>query len=144
MNYKYKKCRKFFDNVAEVLDHDYVVVASCNKDLSAYLVPKGTEKEISYYGKPELSFRVSDHWNWYSNLNKCNKPDEVQCFSVDVEEPLSRDPEHFEKATNGRQVYQVALYRDGKYHGVYGDIWNPERRQYEWKESDPAMIALLV
>lgn len=133
-NYDYDKCRKFFDELSNELKDDYVVVKSCNADLSAYLVPKGTEHEISYYGKPEKSFRVSDHWNWYSNLKRCEKIDEVQCHSLDVNGLNQRDPEHPEMATSAIQVSQVAYYspEDHKYHAVYGRKWNPEKSEYDW------------
>lgn len=138
----FEKCRKFFDDISVILKRNYIVVGSCNQDLSAYLVPVGTENQISYYGKPDRSFRVSDHWNWYSSMKRCAKEDEVQCWSMDVQDPKQRDPEHLEKATKPRKVAQVAFYSDydRKYHAIYGNVWNPKKQVYEWIENDPKEV----
>ena len=142
---EYDKCRAFFDELSEHLKEEYVVVESCNKDLSAYLVKKGTEDQISYYGKPEGSFRVSDHWNWYSNLKRCNKEDEVQCYNVDVPRPRQRDQDHPDKGTKSRKAAQVAIYSnvDHRYHAVYGVIWNQKKHKYDWYENDVEKVAKL-
>ena len=84
---KMRRCSDFFNVLAQALSSNYTVMGSCNKDVSAYLVPTGHEDEVSYYGKPENSFRVSDHWNWYSSLKKCSDQDEVQCHSIDIPRP---------------------------------------------------------
>ena len=141
----FKRCRNFFDQLATLLKDRFTVVASCNKDLSAYLVPKGTEDQITYYGKPAFSFRVSDHWNWYSNKSKCEDLSIVQCMSVDVEYPQRRDPRNPDKATQPKHAIQVAFYGpDKKYHHVYGDKWNPQRHRYEWKTRTPEATAEYV
>lgn len=135
---KMEKCRKFFDELAYILGETHEVVASCNKDLSAYLVPKGTKDKISYYGKPESSFRISDHWSWYSNLKKCSNPDYVQCWSVDLPKPRKRDHERPWMATEGRKAAQVAfLGRDGNYHMLYGEYWDRVAKEWRWAETDP-------
>ena len=76
---KEQKCKDFFEELSEKLKDTHIVMKSCNKDNSVYLVPKGTEKEVTYYGKPVYSFRISDHWNWKSNLKKNPNPGYVQC-----------------------------------------------------------------
>ena len=86
-------CRMFFDELADILRSDYEVVESCNNDLSAYLIPKGSRDDLTYYGKPKNSFRVSDHWSWYSTLEKCDVPDYIQCYSVDMPHPKPRPDE---------------------------------------------------
>lgn len=131
-NYNFKRCRAFFDKLADILKEKYVVVNSCNKDLSAYLVPIGTEDQITYYGKPLFSFRVSDHWNWYSSGLKCSDLSYIQCFSSGVQYPLPRDPNYPDKPTKARHACQVAYVgKDGAYHPVYGEVWFKGR--YNWK-----------
>lgn len=133
------KCRKFFDEVAKLLADEYKVVASCNKDLSAYLVPKGTEKEITYESKPACSLRVSDHWNWYSNIKKCPNEDYVQCHSVDLPEPRKRLSPG--KASNPIKAPQVCLiYSDGKYHCVFGRFFGKASGKWKWMTADPNLV----
>lgn len=81
---KKAKCTEFFEKLSEALKEDYVVMGSCNQDFSRYLVPVGTESQVSYMEKPENSFRISDHWNWFANVNKCPDEHYIQCLSVDL------------------------------------------------------------
>ena len=76
-------CMAFFEELSNELPN-YTVVGSCNKDSSLYLVPNGTEDEITYYSKPAKSFRISDHWNWYANTKKCDNERYIQCLCVDL------------------------------------------------------------
>lgn len=140
---EFKVCRKFFDRLAELLKDKYEVVGSCNQDLSAYLVPKGTKDQISYYGKPDRSFRVSDHWTWYSNLKKCSNPNEIQCYSNGTPPPCPRDPENPECATSAHQACQVAIYngRTKQYMVVYGEMWDKNQNRWVWNENIPERVA---
>ena len=139
-NAKMVKCREFFNELSRLLTETHEVVGSCNKDASVYLIPKGSLPELSYYGKPENSFRISDHWNWYSSLRKCSKEDYVQCQTVDAPEALVRDEPG--KATIPVQAIQVAFYgSDGLYHAVYGDCYNRESGEWTWLEN-PVKTAL--
>jgi len=140
MEEKFKECRIYFDTLAALLKPlGYEVVASCNADLSAYLVPAGTKDQITYYGKPELSFRVSDHWNWYSNLKKCSDPNEVQCWSEDVASPRKRDIKEPNKATKPRHACQVAFYgQDHRYHCIFGEKFVWPGNHYIWYK-EPVM-----
>lgn len=81
---KIQACIEFFNTIAGLLSETHEVVESCNQDISQYLIPFGSIQDLSYASKPANSFRISDHWNWYSNLMK--NPDEhyIQCFSVDA------------------------------------------------------------
>jgi len=138
-NQDFIKCRKFFDEVAKLLSDDYQVVASCNRDLSAYLVPKGTKKEITYQSKPACSLRVSDHWNWYSNIKKCPQEDYVQCHSVDLPAPQKRISPG--KASNPIIATQVCLiYPDGKYHCVFGRFYDKKSNKWKWMTADPHLV----
>lgn len=140
-----QRCQKFFNDLAVLLKGKYVIVNSCNKDVSKYLVPIGTENEVTYYGKPLFSFRISDHWNWYSSKSKCENLSFVQCMNVDVQYPRVRDPKDPEKGTQAQHAVQVGFYGpDKKYHHVYGDRWNPQKHRYEWKTRTPeATVAYL-
>jgi hypothetical protein len=141
-NEEFQRCKSFFDELAFHLKRNYISVHSCNKDNSYYLVEIGTENQISYYGKPDKSFRVSDHWNWYSSVKRCTKLDEVQCWSIDIESPIARNFDGPNKSTRPRKICQVAYYtkEDGKYHVIYGNMWNPKTRRYKWIEADPKKV----
>lgn len=125
-------CRKYFEDLAEKLKDTHVVVGSCNKDSSVYLVPKGTEDQITYYGKPEDSYRISDHWNWFSSLKKCTKEHYMQCFNVGM--PWSRRRPEPGKASTPIFGIQVAYYgKDHKYHAVYGYVFDRKTKKWRWK-----------
>jgi len=139
-NYKKHKCKVFFDELKKALSDTHESVGSCNADISEYLVPKGAAHQISYYGKPTNSFRLSDHWNWYSNTKKCKDKDYIQCFSVDIPMPRRRIREG--KASHPRYGCQVAFFdSDKKYHCVYGDRYDHMTRTWTWMETDPYKLA---
>ena len=99
----------------------YINMPSCNKDASRYLVPEGTEGEVTYFGKPELSFRLSDHWNWISPKKA---PGVVQCKLYRVREPkLGERP-------LGR--IEIGLYKDGEYHFIAGERRNKNTNGWLW------------
>lgn len=140
---KFQRCRDVFDKVAAILQENYNVIASCNKDLSAYLVPIGTESEISYHSKPEFSFRVSDHWNWYSNLKKCSDEKYIQCESVDM--PRAKPRKGYGMASQPVIGAQVCYFgKDGKYHCVYGEFYNRKKHCWSWMEKAPEEIAAII
>ena len=136
---KLNKCLEFFYELADILEGRYELVESCNLDVSSYLVPNGTADDISYYGKPEKSFRVSDHWNWYANLSKCSRRGYVQCYSVDV--PRARRRLEEGKASKPRVALQVCrLGDDGKYHAIYGEKFDYYLGEYVWVENTPEAV----
>ena len=136
---KLEMCNAFFNGLVNILADRYEVLPSCNKDNSRYLVPKGTADQVSYYGKPVMSFRVSDHWNWYSNLDKCQWPTYIQCNSDDVMKAKLRENETH--GTNARRAYQVAVQMsDGRYHHVFGEKWDRSKRIYNWVETNPETV----
>lgn len=140
---KIRRCQYFFEELAKILNDDYEVVGSCIKDISMYLIPKGTETDISYYGKPDKSFRISDHWNWYANLNKCEKKHYIQCWSVDV--PYPRDRKTETGPSEPRRAIQVAVIgKGGKYHAVYGEKWNKKHKRWDWLENTPEQIVSVL
>lgn len=131
-------CEEFMKEMQRILDGKYEILGSCNKDISKYLIPIGTKSQVTYYGKPEKSFRISDHWNWYSNTKKCRDFSYVQCESVDMPKARERKDGY---ATKPRKGLQVAIQgTDGKYHHVFGYKWNPEQEEFEWVSNNPMDI----
>ena len=138
---KMEKCRNFFNKLADILKNDYVVYGSCNKDLSAYLVPNGTEKKFTFYGKPVKSFRVSDHWNWFSSRKCCHDMSMVQCDNVDIPWRRRRDPNKPEAAVKPISGCQVGYFdADNFYHCVYGECFDRKTKMWSWVESSPEEV----
>jgi hypothetical protein len=126
-----KLCKQFFEELSEKLKNTHVVVRSCNQDESAYLVPIGTEDQITYHGKPDYSFRISDHWNWYSNVKKNPDPYYVQCENVDLMPARMR--EAIGRASIPIWAWTVAYYGpDCKYHTMIGEFFNTEKGKWDW------------
>lgn len=141
--WKMMKCEEFFAVLSELLNETYEVVSSCNADISKYLIPIGTVSELTYYSKPKNSVRISDHWNWFANLNKCDIPWYVQCYCADIPWPNGRLD--VGKASKPRYGMQVSVFGgDGKYHAVYGEVFNRKTKKWEWLETDPADIAEML
>lgn len=143
---KMKACRKFMQKVADECGKDgaWKLVGSCNHDASVYLVPAGTEDQISYYGKPADSLRFSDHWNWYSNLKKCKIEGMVQCRSVDMPRTAHRTEPG--KPSRPKFGIQVAYFdeQDGAYHHVFGEKFDRRTRSWTWVETDPKDTVYLL
>lgn len=141
---KMAKCTEFFNSLVSLLSETYTEMGSCNKDFSRYLVPKGTEHLVTYYGKPSQSFRISDHWNWYSSINKCCQPKMIQCFSHDMPWPRMRN-KFSEEATKPRFGIQVSFYgKDGLYHCVYGERYDRKTKEWSWIETNPEDCLSLI
>lgn len=137
------KCRAFFNDLANILKESYEMVGSCNKDLSAYLVPIGTSGEISYTSKPDKSFRISDHWNWYANVNKCPNERYIQCLSVDM--PRAKRRKAPGAPSSPWWGCQVALIGDdGKYHAVYGEVYDKKTKSWSWIEAKASDVAQMI
>ncbi len=132
---KYILCTNFYNELSEKLSETHQIVGSCNQDISSYLIPNGTDGDISYYGKPSDSFRISDHWNWYSSLKKCKDKNCIQCYSEDVPSPRQRLAEG--KASKPRFAIQVAYYdKDNKYHHVFGDKYDRKTKSWSFVIND--------
>lgn len=140
---KMSECRNFIEELHDILKDEFVFMPSCNQDLSAYLVPNGTEAKVSYYEKPINSFRISDHWNWYSGLRRCADPNMVQCLNIDI--PWCRKRKAPGAPTRGIIGVQVAYYGpDNQYHCVFGEKFDRRTRQWTWVDSSPEKAAELV
>ena len=136
---KYNACNKFFENLSIILKTSYEIIGSSNKDLSRYLVPFGTENQITYYSKPAWSFRISDHWNWWANLKKCSDEKYVQCRSLDM--PWVKNRVAPGMASEPRIGIQVAICdSDGIYHHVFGEKFDRKSRKWSWVEKSPDEI----
>lgn len=130
-------CNNWFDQLAELLRDTHVIVGSCNQDTSRYLVPKGTESQITYYGKPANSFRVSDHWNWRSSLSRCKAEKYVQCYSMDMPWVGKRQgPGKSSKPMLGCSVMYFSDV-DKQYHVVYGEKFDRETKTWSFVTMDP-------
>lgn len=137
------KCREFFSELSELLCNAYEIVGSCNEDLSAYLIPLGTSDQITYTSKPDKSFRISDHWNWYANVNKCTNERYVQCLSVDM--PFAKKRKAPGAPSSPWWGCQVAFIGDdGKYHAVYGEIYDKKTKTWLWKETSAKDVIKLL
>lgn len=131
MNFKKKKelCVGYFNSLCKELEDTHVLVGSCNNDSSMYLVPKGTEDQITYASKPADSYRFSDHWNWYANTKKCPDEKYVQCLNVD----LPRAKPRSEEGKASKPVFGICVAyfdTDSKYHHVYGEKFDRKTKQW--------------
>lgn len=125
-------CLNFWENLIAELGEAYSPMASCNKDISAYLVPNGTEGEVTYQSKPENSFRISDYWNWYANTKKCPDPNYVQCCNKSLPYPHSRPAEGL--PSKPIKAICVACFHNGHYQTIYGEYYDQKTRKWGWRE----------
>ena len=132
---KNDRCKSFFDALVSILGERYERLNSCNQDMSAYLCPTGTSGEVTYHSKPEESFRISDHWNWYANTNKCSDPRYIQCYCVDL--PWARRRLEPNKATRPIMASSVCVFRNGRYHAIYGERFDRKTKTWSWIETSP-------
>lgn len=133
--YKMYLCTEFFNKLTDALKDSYEIVASCNKDITKYLIPKGTISDLSYISKPDASFRFSDHWNWYSNLEKCPKESYIQCLCSD----LPRAKNRVAPGKASKPIYAISVCfigKDGKYHHVFGEKFNRKTKEWSWVEKE--------
>lgn len=138
----HQKCTDFFNRLIDILGDEYVSISSCNQDFSRYLCLKGTDNEITYSSKPDISFRISDHWNWYSNIKKCPNPYYIQCHSADAPWPRKRDG--YGKASKPWKICQVCVFVNGMYRAVYGECYDAKTRKTFWLGTEPEAVALLT
>lgn len=129
---KMKKCIEYFYALAEELKNTHTLVKSCNVDSTMYLVPKGTEDQITYHSKPANSYRFSDHWNWYANVRKCANERYVQCLNVDMPWAKKRTA----KGKPSRPIFGIAVAKigdDSKYHHVFGERFNKKTKEWSFE-----------
>lgn len=128
---KMNMCYDYFNKLADALKDSYEVVSSISNDKTLYLVMKGTENDLSYYGKPMCSFRVSDRWNWFASLKKCKAENHVQCFTKDLHRPFKRRMEG--KHSRPIMSSSVGYYGiDRQYHIIFGEIYDKKTKNSLW------------
>lgn len=132
----YTLCTKFYDELADELGEDYERVDGTRcKPQSSCLIRSGDIQKLSYLEKPEWSFRVAPIWNWYANLEKNPNPHYIQCETDDLPWAKARPKDNPEGASKPISAMCVALFYDGKYHIVYGEIFNQKTKTWEWKDN---------
>lgn len=135
-----ERCKEFFDILAEKLTPTYTKFGDISQ-VSKYLIPAGTDEEVTYYSKPDYSFRVSDHWNWYANVKKCPDESYVQCFCEELLRPKRRK----EPGLPSTPIFAINVSffdpADKRYHVVYGEYWDKKVKAWRWIESNPDEIA---
>lgn len=138
INEKNYNCEKFFEALCDMLSDRYEMLKSCNRDMSAYLCPIGTTSEVTYHSKPEGSFRISDHWNWYANTNKCSDPGYIQCYCDEL--PWARRRPEEGKAGRPIMASCVCIFKNGKYHIVYGERFDRKTKTWMWVDNSPEKV----
>lgn len=134
---KKELCRKYWNDLCELLKENHEVVASCNADETCYLIPKGTIDKLSYNGKPVDSYRYSDHWNWYANIAKCADEKHVQCECIDM--PRAKARPAYGKPSKPIIGICVAYYgQDHVYHHVFGEKFNRTAKQWSFETDTSA------
>jgi len=130
---KYNKCNDYFTELSKILQ-GYDILYSCNRDLSKYLIPVGTESDLTYESKPQYSFRISDHWNWYANVQKCAKPWYIQCLSKDMPWAKKRLKQGY--ASKPIAGISVMFYGpDNLYHCIFGELFDRKTKSWSWIET---------
>jgi len=125
-------CRQFFIDLAEALKGDYEAMASKIRhgECSMYLCPKGTSDQVTYHSKPEMSFRFSDHWNWYTSQKRNPDLKYIQCQCRHLPEPKRR---HGDGLPSDPIVANcVCLFINGQYRVVYGSKYDRKTRSWSW------------
>lgn len=153
---KAEACINFFTKLSELLREDYEIVHSNSREYvithkhwfgnlfrisDHYLVPFGTKSQITYYNKPYWSFRLSDHWNWYDTIEKCEYRNQIQCFNVDL--PRGKRYTNDDKRSDPVSAFQVAIYGnhdDEAYHCVYGAYKDKNTHEWCWMEKTPEEV----
>ena len=128
-----QECLEYFYKLADKLRETHEIIPSCNNDCSMYLIPKGSIADLSYTSKPSDSYRFSDHWNWYENLNKCEDPHYIQCYNVDMPWAFKRKEEGM--ASKPIMGCAVAYFdQDKKYHTIFGRTFDRKNKTWSWRE----------
>ena len=149
-------CIQFFTKLSELLSDDYEMINSGSREFMIihkhkfgelfrisdhYLIPFGTKSQITYYNKPHWSFRISDHWNWFDTVDKCNQKNNIQCFNVDL--PRTKRYVKDNERSVPISAFQVALYgnhNDEAYHCVYGAYKDKNTHKWCWMEKTPEEV----
>ena len=138
-----KKCNAFFLKVAEKLKDTHIIASASHRWISACLIPKGTEEQLTYHSKPVNSLRVACNWNWRASSKRCKDEKYIQCHTDDL--PWARKKEADGSASKPIWGNMVGYFdADQKYHCVYGEKFNRETKTWEWVEGDPDAVAEMM
>ena len=144
MKDKYTLCDEFFYELSQRLYPFYETIGVTNvhyqKYGSRYLIPFGSDYQISRFSLPVFSFRMSDHWNWKPNENKYSESEientAVQRYCIDM--PPARLRKNSDRATKPQFGVLIAIYDSkGIYRCVYGDKYYSETHSWGWLDSNP-------
>ena len=143
---KYALCEEFFYELSQRLYPFYETIGvpkTCyQKYGSKYLIPFGSDYQLTRFLIPMLSFRMSDHWNWRPNEKKYNDEIEntaIQRYCVDM--PPVRFRKNLEKSTKPQMGILIAICdSEGIYHCVYGDKYLPKTHSWCWVDSTPKNV----
>ena len=101
-----------------------------------YLVKEGDQNLISWTSKPAKSFRVSNHWNWRANKNKCENPSYIQCYTRDM--PWARKRRDDGVGTRPMIGCAVAFFTENKeYKVVYGEKFDRMTKTWSYVTITP-------
>jgi len=129
---KKEECLAYFMDLVKKLADTHELISSCNKDTTLYLIPKGTIDQLTYTSKPVDSYRFSDHWNWYANVNKCPNEHYVQCYNVD----MPRVKPRAEAGKPSKPVFGICVAHFGddmKYHHVFGEKFDRKTKVWSYE-----------
>ena len=143
---QFEKCVEFFNQVAKELEDTHVVIVGKSKKWpNMFLVEKGQERQVNYYGKPVNSLRVATNWNWRAGLDRCSNRNYIQCVTPDLPFARRRPEEHPEWSSLPILGNMVGYFdTDNKYHCVYGEKYNREDKSWMWVENMPKRVALMI
>ena len=137
-------CKQFFIDLATALkdSHDATASRVRNDECSMYLCPKGTSDQVSYHSKPELSFRFSDHWNWYTSFKKNPDPKYIQCYTRHLPDPKKRPGDGL--PSNPIIANCVCLFINGQYLVVYGAKYDRKAKTWTWVDNSVENVVAKV
>ena len=143
---RFKKCESFFEELCKELEDTHeLVLCEKNRSASSYLVPKGTADQITWYGKPDNSFRIGDTWNWYANMKRCSDEWTVQCVNTDLPFTANRKGGIGSRERSPQvKAVQVAYKNGDNYSCVYGQKYDRKTKKWYWVEADPKEVARLI
>jgi hypothetical protein len=114
-----KECTsKMFDKFEELLSNgDYTIDFHWSEHhgryfYSYYLIPKG--QDLSYYGHPEGTIRLANHWSWYTSYKNCTDLNRVQCELKGIK-PRLRFEDKPTGATTPKYLTTIAIVKNGIY-----------------------------
>lgn len=143
---KLEKCKVFMNELFDELNQSFkdyhpIMETSPFCPNSGYICREEEKNMNSWNSKPKDSFRCSDHWNWYANLNKCEDEHYIQCYTKDAIWTRPRYEKCKEHGTKPRMSAMVGYFgSDNMFHCIYGEKFNRNTKTWTWCESDPKEI----